>query len=58
MLILHSAPQLNPLSGYLEQSTELLWPNRADAGLELYCKYLISIMKFPEIFFLVFWLEI
>ena len=29
MLILHSAPQLNPLSGYLEQSTEFLWSNRA-----------------------------
>ena len=35
MLILHSSLQLNPLSGYLERSTEFLWPNCASAGLQL-----------------------
>ena len=35
MLILHSAPQLNPLSGYLERSNEFLLPNCSSAGLQL-----------------------
>ena len=35
MLILHSAPQVNPLSGYLERSTEFLWPNRPNVSSQL-----------------------
>ena len=35
MLILHSAPQLNPISGNFEQSTEFVWPNRANASPQL-----------------------
>ena len=34
MLILHRAPQLK-LPGYLKQSTEFLWPNRAKAYQQL-----------------------
>ena len=35
MLILHSLLQMNPFYGYLERGTEFLWPNHADASLQM-----------------------